>query len=348
LRDRGLDDLKALFFSFWKKLGDARVVNDGVFEALRSYPWPGNVRELENFVERLSVVSRGTVIQASDVPDSYRQPLPPRRAPTMLPMTVLPVPSLPEPEPEPVPAYTELSWLDALPGSVTSSESAAVVVAAPPPPPSLPSLPSPSLSPPPPPPPSLPSPAMAPLVGGGELAVRLPVDLSAHLDVIERSYIEAALRATGGNKQASADLLGLQRTTLVAKCKKHGLEDAGKSADDVAGSAGLRVELAEEQRPLLSLRGGSFRVAVIREEVIELVPVDVTSSTTTDTAPVAGSCVVDGETLRLFGALRPRGDGVVLLDLAIPLERVQLVNLQRALVKRRPRTSKSTASVAVS
>jgi sigma-54 specific flagellar transcriptional regulator A len=392
LRDRGPDDLKALFFSFWNKLGDKRPVDDGVFDALRSYPWPGNVRELENFVERLSVVSRGVVIQPGDVPDSYRQPVLSRRAPTMLPTTALPQPAsstaLPQPssaaaaaaaEPEPEAAFNELSWLDALPGSVEPPEPPAVVttavlraagvpsaaaaavpaaavavlaatpaaaapaapvVASPAALPAAPVVASPAAS---------PAALAAALAASGTAidgAVRLPIDLSAHLDAIERGYIEAALRATGGNKQASADLLGLQRTTLVAKCKKHGLEDAGKGVDENAGPAGLRVELAEEQRPVLTLRGVAFKVAVIREDVVELVAADGAAVTTTDASPVAGSCVVDGETLRLFGALRARGDGVVLLELAIPLERAQLVNLQRNLVKRRPRPAPKVAAAA--
>jgi two-component system, NtrC family, response regulator HydG len=37
-------------------------------DALASYPWPGNVRELQNAIERAVVVSRGDVIQASDLP----------------------------------------------------------------------------------------------------------------------------------------------------------------------------------------------------------------------------------------------------------------------------------------
>jgi len=386
LRDRGLGDLKELFFSFWNKLGDKRPVDDGVFEAMRSYPWPGNVRELENFVERLSVVSRGAAIQASDVPDSYRQPVLSRRAPTMLPMTALPTPA------EPEPAYSELSWLDALPGSVASPEPPAPVArppAAQAPVAQAPAAQAPAAQAPAAQAPAAQAPAaqapvaqapvaqapvaqapvaqalalaapVAPFLAATasataqlavvgapvDAAVRLPVDLSAYLDAIERGYIEAALRATGGNKQASADLLGLQRTTLVAKCKKHGLEDAGKSAADASGAAGLRVEFADDQRPTLSLRSVAFKVAVIREEVIELVPLDSAAATTTDTAPVAGSCVVDGETLRLFGALRPRGDGVVLLELAIPLERTQLVNLQRGLVRRRPRAPAKVAAAA--
>ncbi|BDG07962.1 sigma-54 interaction domain-containing protein [Anaeromyxobacter paludicola] len=47
-----------------------------------------------------------------------------------------------------------------------------------------------------------------------------PVDLPAMLRRIEDGYIEAALARTGGNKKAAADLLGLQRTTLVEKLRR--------------------------------------------------------------------------------------------------------------------------------
>jgi sigma-54 specific flagellar transcriptional regulator A len=333
LRDRGIDDLMALFFSFWKKLGNSRVVDNGVFTCMSAYPWPGNVRELENFVERLSVCARGDIIQTSDVPESYRHTLPLRtRA-----------------EPEPEPDLNELSWLDALPGSVETTPPAHIVaalspahiVAAPQPLAPQPLAPQPLAPQPPAPQPTM---AITTMSGGAAVvdsAVRLPIDLSVHLDAIERGYIEAALRATSGNKQASADLLGLQRTTLVAKCKKHGLGDTGKTVESASGPAGLHVEFAEEQRPVLMLRGASFKVAVIREEVIELIPAAGAMVSLSDTSPVAGSCVVDGETLRLFGALHGRDDGMVLIALAIPLERSQLVSLQRSLVKRRLRIART-------
>ena len=339
LRDRGIDDLTALFFSFWKKLGNSRVVDNGVFTCMSAYPWPGNVRELENFVERLSVCARGDVIQTSDVPESYRHTLPLRtRA-----------------EPEPEPDLNELSWLDALPGSVETT-APAHLVAAPQAPAPQPLAPQPLALQPLAPQPLAPQPlapqplalqplALQPTISAVaavvDSAVRLPIDLSVHLDAIERGYIEAALRATNGNKQASADLLGLQRTTLVAKCKKYGLADTGKNVESASGPAGLHVEFAEEQRPVLMLRGASFKVAVIREEVIELIPVAGATVSLSDTSPVAGSCVVDGETLRLFGALHGRDDGMVLIALAIPLERSQLVSLQRSLVKRRLRIART-------
>jgi sigma-54 specific flagellar transcriptional regulator A len=312
LRDRGIADLKALFFSFWKKLGDERTVDDGVFACMSAYPWPGNVRELENFVERLAVCARGDVIVPDDVPLSYRDQRMGAIADKLLAGRSDAVSgSLAE-----EPGQSEHDWLDTLPGPAEPSAS----------------LPTPLVA-----------ATSAPLdirpqsaTDSGD-AFRLPIDLGGHLEKLERGYIEAALQATGGNKQASADLLGLQRTTLVAKCKKYGLEDGGRFADQGRTSVGLRIDIEEEDRPVLLLRGMSFKIAIIREDVIELVPLDVATATVVDRSPVAGSVTIDGETLRVFGALSEGESGSMTLQLAIPLERSQLVSLQRSMMKRRPR-----------
>lgn len=50
------------------------------------------------------------------------------------------------------------------------------------------------------------------------------VDFNALVDSYENKLIETALSQTGGNKKAAAKLLGLNRTTLVEKIKKKGLE----------------------------------------------------------------------------------------------------------------------------
>ena len=47
-----------------------------------------------------------------------------------------------------------------------------------------------------------------------------PVDLPGLMRTIEALYISAALHQAGGNRQAAADLLGLQRTTLVEKLRR--------------------------------------------------------------------------------------------------------------------------------
>jgi transcriptional regulator with GAF, ATPase, and Fis domain len=50
------------------------------------------------------------------------------------------------------------------------------------------------------------------------------VDFNALVDDSENKLIATALSQTGGNKKAAAKLLGLNRTTLVEKIKKKGLE----------------------------------------------------------------------------------------------------------------------------
>jgi sigma-54 specific flagellar transcriptional regulator A len=57
-----------------------------------------------------------------------------------------------------------------------------------------------------------------------DLEVAGPVDLPGMLRRIEDAYIDAALARTGGNRKATADLLGLQRTTLVEKLRRRSRE----------------------------------------------------------------------------------------------------------------------------
>jgi sigma-54 specific flagellar transcriptional regulator A len=53
-----------------------------------------------------------------------------------------------------------------------------------------------------------------------ELEGSRPVDLPGMLRRLEDAYIDAALARTNGNRKAAADLLGLQRTTLVEKLRR--------------------------------------------------------------------------------------------------------------------------------
>jgi transcriptional regulator with GAF, ATPase, and Fis domain len=69
------------------------------------------------------------------------------------------------------------------------------------------------------------------LSGGGERHDPLPVpavcaagiNLAETIDTIERAMIRQALEMSGGIKSRAALLLGLNRTTLVEKIKRHGL-----------------------------------------------------------------------------------------------------------------------------
>ncbi|MBS2022001.1 MAG: sigma-54-dependent Fis family transcriptional regulator [Deltaproteobacteria bacterium] len=52
--------------------------------------------------------------------------------------------------------------------------------------------------------------------------IELPVDLPALLRGLEKAYIDAALSRAEGCRKTAADLLGLQRTTLVEKLRRWG------------------------------------------------------------------------------------------------------------------------------
>lgn len=49
-------------------------------ERLMAYSWPGNVRELRNSLERAAIMAEGSLIQADDLPLSFRLPAEPRAA----------------------------------------------------------------------------------------------------------------------------------------------------------------------------------------------------------------------------------------------------------------------------
>ena len=62
-------DIPLLVRHFLVKHGGAEVaLTDAALSALEGYVWPGNVRELENYVERMLVLRRGTLIDLADLP----------------------------------------------------------------------------------------------------------------------------------------------------------------------------------------------------------------------------------------------------------------------------------------
>jgi sigma-54 specific flagellar transcriptional regulator A len=190
LRHRG-EDVVRLFQHFWTARGETRAVDAAVLGAIQTYEWPGNVRELENLVERLSVCSEGRVIVPEDLP----QPL--RRACGTLaasaPVTLAPAPVT----------------LAAAPTPAAEPDAAAEPLA--------PVAAAPTLT---------PVPGLAPLPTLDDRGVELPRVLRQ----LEDAYIDAALARTGGNKKAAADLLGLQRTTLVEKLRRRQRDFQGQAA----------------------------------------------------------------------------------------------------------------------
>jgi sigma-54 specific flagellar transcriptional regulator A len=181
LRERP-QDVAALFEHFWRVRGEQRPVEPALLRLLEEHPWPGNVRELENLVERLAVCSDGEAIGVSDLPRHFRTP----RAP------LSPVPSSTG---TPPPA-NEVS----LPGTPGPWSLAAAPIE--------------------------PAGAWPEPAGLDPSGRRLPafdgrtIDLPTLLHRLEESFIDAALTHTCGNKKAAADLLGLQRTTLVEKLRR--------------------------------------------------------------------------------------------------------------------------------
>ena len=70
LRERR-EDIPYLANHFLKKLrtyGGSKTLGPGVLSQLMAYHWPGNVRELENVVERMVIISQGSVIGADGLP----------------------------------------------------------------------------------------------------------------------------------------------------------------------------------------------------------------------------------------------------------------------------------------
>ncbi|MCU0701763.1 MAG: sigma-54 dependent transcriptional regulator [Myxococcaceae bacterium] len=187
-------DVLALFSHFWRQRGETRPVEPAALRAIELHPWPGNVRELENLVERVSVCTEGPVIRVTDLPPPVRQ--------AAMALGELNAPSLtlvpPPPPSSPMP--------------FASTESAAM------PAPVMPGFePLPSEA------PVMQVPVPEKLLADAT-AARLPIDLPALLRTLEDTYIAAALQQAGGNRKAAADLLGLQRTTLVEKLRRRAKE----------------------------------------------------------------------------------------------------------------------------
>jgi DNA-binding NtrC family response regulator len=50
--------------------------SEQALHSLMNYNWPGNIRELENLVERLSILTAHSIIEAEDLPQKYKSELP--------------------------------------------------------------------------------------------------------------------------------------------------------------------------------------------------------------------------------------------------------------------------------
>jgi sigma-54 specific flagellar transcriptional regulator A len=152
--------------------------------AMRRYAWPGNVRELENLVERLAVMNGGQRVELCDLPEGIADAAP-AEGEEDADQPALAAPAGPALPEELVEAVlTSGSVIEVRPGA---------------------------------------RPGTAPAL---ELVPCLPpegIDLAGRLRAIERRYMELALEQSDYVLTRAATLLGLKRTTLMDKLRRHGL-----------------------------------------------------------------------------------------------------------------------------
>ncbi len=142
-----------------KKKRDPFTFSSEALECLLKYRWPGNVRELENFIERLSILMSGPVVNLPDLPEKFRQ------------TAFANLESVRDHEAEPLPQTAAAA-------SPASGRSVDVAL--------------------------------------GETGI----NLNEMVSTMERSLIMKALEQAGGVRSRAAQLLGLNRTTLLEKMKK--------------------------------------------------------------------------------------------------------------------------------
>ncbi|MBF0181787.1 MAG: sigma-54-dependent Fis family transcriptional regulator [Magnetococcales bacterium] len=163
------------------------TVTREIHEIFQNYTWPGNVRELENLIERLTILSEGEV-QLDDLPPKLR--IQTRQVPVSRPLEEIVV------EPPPESAPDSEADKDAEPEKETES------------------------------PASLDAVQKMIAASTADLAQKMEtgLDFNGAVATFENQLILSALESTGWNKNKAARLLNLNRTTLVEKIKKKGLE----------------------------------------------------------------------------------------------------------------------------
>lgn len=204
LRDR-CEDIPELLDHFARHFaprGEAPVRFDTVFQTLlHDYSWPGNIRELSNFVQRMSVVMAGRLLSIDAVPPDML----PRRLRELALEKGLHDPAASQEAParavEPT-VRGVVSELRPRPAASVDNTASATNV------------------------------DEIILIANG--MQEFPADgvfLKEQLAEFERKIIRHALTQTGGNITRTADLLNLQRTTLVQKLKKFQRDGLAVSAD---------------------------------------------------------------------------------------------------------------------
>ena len=163
--------------------------------ALSGYPWPGNIRELENAIERAVLLAPATLITFNDLPPKVRA-FEGAATPWGEPPATASQVNVVGPGPSSDPFFRAVQPEDLLP----ADQSLAALFRGGLPDDVLPAVP--------------PSPFAPPVLPEDG------VDLAAALEAFETSLILQALRRTGGNRHRAAQVLRMNRTTLIEKIRR--------------------------------------------------------------------------------------------------------------------------------
>ena len=190
LKDR-LEDIPVLARHFARRFASSLArppcrLDADALAALMSYTWPGNVRELENVMERAVILARDGLI-----------------GPELLQL-------MPIPQPLPAAAGIPVAHTAPLARAPPARTWAPAYVAAAPPAPTAPGG-----------GPQPPEPAGSTRQAGPTSAST--GSLSDRIDDLERRELLRALERGGGSKAEAARILGINRSTLYYRLKKHGL-----------------------------------------------------------------------------------------------------------------------------
>ena len=200
---------------------DLRGLSDDAVLAIEAYPWPGNVRALENALERGVLLARGPFVEAEDVFGRVARAL---QKPTPAPAPE-PPPAAEPPAAPSIDLQRELRALLPLANATPRTQFLPAVSPAAPPASTAEVVSAPVAA--------APAAAVDNTAAG---AVRrgsdprfprvLPdtgVDLFNAIDSYQNNLIRQALTRTAGNRNRAAQLLGLNRTTLVEMIRRRGL-----------------------------------------------------------------------------------------------------------------------------
>lgn len=189
LRERSADipDLVRHFAKIHSQTDNAPIALDGALtRAFVEYAWPGNVRELSNVIFRLSVLYPGQRIDSGGIPAE------------LLPSKMILEREAIEAAPE---ATVNDEPMQMPPGDFAATHEQFTAQA------------SRQQS-------DNPVEQILMLANGGDLMPGSGIALKDYLALIEKRIIQQALAQTGGNVSKTAQLLNLQRTTLIQKLNK--------------------------------------------------------------------------------------------------------------------------------